>query len=70
MAVVAGIACLLAAFGIFAGSLGNWRAAAPMPLERTEVATVTLGGKIYVTGGGVRPRASKSGLNEVFDPGP
>jgi hypothetical protein len=27
-----------------------------------------LNGKIYVIGGGVKPGASKSGLNEVFDP--
>jgi N-acetylneuraminic acid mutarotase len=35
---------------------GVWRAAAPAPTKRTEVAAGTLSGKIYVVGGFERPR--------------
>ena len=34
---------------------GVWRAAAPAPTKRTEVASVTLSGKIYVVGGFEKP---------------
>ena len=37
--------------GIAAGPAGNWRAAAPMPERRTEVAVAEWNGKIYVVGG-------------------
>ncbi|MGB4781776.1 Kelch repeat-containing protein [Candidatus Methylomirabilis sp.] len=40
------------------------------PTARHGLGAAAVGGKIYVIGGGVKPGASKSGLNEVFDPGP
>jgi hypothetical protein len=42
----------------------------PMPTARHGLGAAAVGGKIYVIGGGVKPGASKSGVNEVFDPGP
>lgn len=48
----------------------TWRERAPMPTARHGLGAAAVGGKIYVIGGGVKPDASKSGLNEVFDPGP
>jgi hypothetical protein len=39
------------------------------PTARHGLGAAAVGGKIYVIGGGVKPGASKSGLNEVFDPG-
>lgn len=51
-------------------STDRWTAMAPMPTARHGLGAAAIGGKIYVIGGGVRPGASKSGLNEVFDPGP
>ncbi len=69
LAMAAGTACLVAGLGASAARFGSWRAAAPMPIERTEVAAAALAGRIYVIGGGVKPGASRSNLNEVFDPG-
>src|SRR3990170_8049403 len=50
-AMAAGTACLVAGLGAFAAGHGSWRAAAPMPIERTEVAAAALAGRIYVIGG-------------------
>src|SRR3972149_1349326 len=50
-AMAAGPACLVAGLGAFAAGHGSWRAAAPMPIERTEVAAAALAGRIYVIGG-------------------
>lgn len=47
----------------------RWTAMAPIPTARHGLGAAAVGGKIYVIGGGIRPGASKSGLNEVFDPG-
>lgn len=53
---------------------GTWRTAAPMPTKRTEVAAVTLDGKIYVVGGFEKPNLGNM-LNfaittsvEMYDP--
>lgn len=46
----------------------RWTAMAPMPTARHGLGAAAVGGKIYVIGGGVRPGASTSGFNEVFDP--
>lgn len=51
LAGMAAVACSLIVFSLWAASLGTWHTAAPMPLERTEVATAALDGKIYVIGG-------------------
>lgn len=48
----------------------GWTTLASMPTARHGLGAAAIGGKIYVIGGGVKPGASKSGLNEVFDPGP
>lgn len=48
----------------------QWTAMVSMPTARHGLCAAAVGGKIYVIGGGVKPGASKSGLNEVFDPGP
>src|SRR3972149_1879599 len=50
-AMAAGPACLVAGLGACAAGHGSWRAAAPMPIERTEVAAAALAGRIYVIGG-------------------
>ncbi|UVT16508.1 MAG: galactose oxidase [Nitrospira sp.] len=53
---------------------GTWRAAAPMPTKRTEVAVATLDGKIYAVGGFEKPSLGNV-MNfaitpsvEVYDP--
>ena len=53
---------------------GSWHTAASMPTKRTEVATATLEGKIYVVGGFEKPRLGNV-MNfaitpsvEVYDP--
>jgi N-acetylneuraminic acid mutarotase len=47
----------------------RWTAMAAMPTPRHGLGAAVVAGKIYVIGGGVRPGASRSNLNEVFDPG-
>ena len=42
---------------------------AAMPAARHGLGAAAVAGKIYVIGGGVKPGASRSNLNEVFDPG-
>ena len=65
---VVGAVYLFISLSAFTGATGSWRVAAPMPIGRTEVAAVSLAGKSYVIGGGAKPGASRSSLNEVFDP--
>jgi N-acetylneuraminic acid mutarotase len=49
-------AIALLAFAAYAEQdRGTWRAVAPAPMERTEVAAATVGGKIYVVGGFEKP---------------
>ena len=48
----------------------QWMTMTPMPTARHGLGAAAVGGKIYVISGGVKPGASKSGVNEVFDPGP
>ncbi|MGH7369418.1 MAG: hypothetical protein ACREIN_00850 [Candidatus Methylomirabilaceae bacterium] len=40
-----------------------------MPTARHGLGAAAVAGKIYVIGGGVKPGASRSNLNEVFDHG-
>jgi N-acetylneuraminic acid mutarotase len=47
----------------------RWTAMAAMPTARHGLGAAVVAGKIYIIGGGVRPGASRSNLNEVFDPG-
>jgi N-acetylneuraminic acid mutarotase len=47
----------------------RWTAMAAMPTARHGLGAVAVGGRIFVIGGGVKPGASRSNLNEVFDPG-
>ncbi len=47
----------------------TWTGMAPMPTARHGLGAAVVGGKIYVIGGGLKPGASRSRLNEVFDPG-
>jgi len=58
----------------FESDRGTWRAAAPMPTKRTEVAAAVLDGKIYVVGGFEKPSLGNV-MNlaitpsvEVYDP--
>jgi N-acetylneuraminic acid mutarotase len=47
---------LLGAFPARAGAQaqGSWAMKAPVPLARNEVALATVGGKVYVIGGGIK----------------
>jgi N-acetylneuraminic acid mutarotase len=47
----------------------RWVGMAAMPTPRHGLGTVVVARKVYVIGGGVKPGASRSSVNEVFDPG-
>jgi len=46
----------------------RWSSMNPMPTARHGLGAAVVGKKIYVIGGGTKPGASRSSLNEVFDP--
>jgi N-acetylneuraminic acid mutarotase len=46
----------------------SWWVKAPMPTGRHGLGAVAVGNRIYVVSGGVRPAASRSSLNEAFEP--
>ncbi len=47
-------------------NINNWTSQPPMPTARHGLAAETIGDKIYVIAGGIKPGLSVSDLNEIF----